>query len=270
MKRFMLATTIALSTAAPALAQDLHAVDFVLDIENNQIITGAVDTSDGSAVFPVRVKSAVMGAEGFPNFTNDPGFTSRLGDLIPGMTIGFTILAAPRAWNSDDQNFDTFADDTITVRAAGQNIVAPSADTPVMGIVFGQAALDPDAFFHHHMQFLLLDGGLPPTVDGVWLLQLQLWTETSGIAPTDTLYLIFAQGAGEDELQNAIDYVEDELIGSPCIADLNADGTLNFFDVSAFLSAFSAGDLSVDLNSDGVLNFFDVSAFLSAFSAGCP
>ena len=25
-----------------------------------------------------------------------------------------------------------------------------------------------------------------------------------------------------------------------------------------------------DLNGDGVLNFFDVSVFLSSFSAGCP
>ena len=47
-------------------------------------------------------------------------------------------------------------------------------------------------------------------------------------------------------------------------------GELNFFDVSAFLVAFNAGDLSVDFNNDGMLNFFDVSAFLKAFSAGCP
>ena len=47
-------------------------------------------------------------------------------------------------------------------------------------------------------------------------------------------------------------------------------GELNFFDVSAFLSAFNAGDASADLNSDGMFNFFDVSLFLSAYSAGCP
>jgi hypothetical protein len=55
-----------------------------------------------------------------------------------------------------------------------------------------------------------------------------------------------------------------------CIADLNGDGALNFFDVSAFLSAFGDGDLIADFTGDGVLNFFDVSAFLSAFAAGCP
>ena len=55
-----------------------------------------------------------------------------------------------------------------------------------------------------------------------------------------------------------------------CTADLSGDGMLNFFDVSAFLSAYSGGDLLADFNGDGVLNFFDVSAFLNAFNAGCP
>ena len=267
MKQLILSTTLALSAAA-ALGGDIHAVDFVLAVENNQIMTGAVG-GDGSVIFPSRVKSAVFGAEGFPNFTNDPGFTSRLGDLIPGMSIGFTILGAPRVWDIDNQNFDTLAGETITVRGAGQDILAPSTDVPVMGIVFGQAALDPGAFFHHHLQYLL-NGGLPPQVDGVWLLQLQLWSETGSVMPSDPLFLVFAQGSGEGKLQNAIDYVENELIATPCITDLNGDGSLDFFDVSAFLTAFNAGDLGVDLNTDGVLNFFDVSAFLTAYSVGCP
>ncbi|PCI10015.1 hypothetical protein COB72_04530 [bacterium] len=55
-----------------------------------------------------------------------------------------------------------------------------------------------------------------------------------------------------------------------CPADLTGDGMLNFFDVSAFLSAFASGDLAADFTGDGMLNFFDVSAFLSAFAAGCP
>jgi hypothetical protein len=57
---------------------------------------------------------------------------------------------------------------------------------------------------------------------------------------------------------------------APCPADLNGDGVLNFFDVSAFLSGFATMDPIADFNNDGVYNFFDVSAFLSAFAAGCP
>ena len=58
--------------------------------------------------------------------------------------------------------------------------------------------------------------------------------------------------------------------GVACPADLTGDGQLNFFDVSAFLSAFSSMDPVADFTGDGNFNFFDVSAFLSAFSAGCP
>ncbi len=58
--------------------------------------------------------------------------------------------------------------------------------------------------------------------------------------------------------------------GNPCPADLTGDGSLNFFDVSAFLSAFSMNDPVADFTNDGSFNFFDVSAFLAAFSAGCP
>ncbi len=59
-------------------------------------------------------------------------------------------------------------------------------------------------------------------------------------------------------------------VADACVADLNGDGSLDFFDVSAFLSAFTAGDAAADLNGDGRFDFFDVSAFLNAFSAGCP
>ena len=55
-----------------------------------------------------------------------------------------------------------------------------------------------------------------------------------------------------------------------CPADLTNDGQLNFFDVSAFLSAFATQDPIADFNDDSLYNFFDVSDFLSAFTLGCP
>lgn len=55
-----------------------------------------------------------------------------------------------------------------------------------------------------------------------------------------------------------------------CPADLNGDGVLDFFDISAFLSAFGSGDLAADFTGDGVFDFFDISAFLGEFTAGCP
>lgn len=55
-----------------------------------------------------------------------------------------------------------------------------------------------------------------------------------------------------------------------CPADLTDDGIYDFFDISAFLTAFNAQNPIADITGDGVYDFFDISAFLSAFSAGCP
>ncbi len=56
----------------------------------------------------------------------------------------------------------------------------------------------------------------------------------------------------------------------PCTADFNNDGSLNFFDISAFITAFESRDPTTDLNADGRWNYFDISTFLTLFTQGCP
>lgn len=56
----------------------------------------------------------------------------------------------------------------------------------------------------------------------------------------------------------------------PCPVDLTGDGLVDFFDVSAFLTAYNLMDPVADYNHDSVINFFDVSVFLSDYAAGCP
>ncbi len=55
-----------------------------------------------------------------------------------------------------------------------------------------------------------------------------------------------------------------------CQPDINGDGQLDFFDVSGFLTAFSAQEAIADFNNDSAWDFFDISAFLTAYGAGCP
>lgn len=63
-------------------------------------------------------------------------------------------------------------------------------------------------------------------------------------------------------------------ISVDCIADINDDGVLNFFDVSAFMALWSAQDPAADLfpisGGDGVWNFFDISQYITYFTSGCP
>lgn len=59
--------------------------------------------------------------------------------------------------------------------------------------------------------------------------------------------------------------------GNDCLADFNNDGSVNFFDISAFIAAYNTQDPSADIAAPfGVWNFFDISAFIGAYNAGCP
>ena len=74
--------------------------------------------------------------------------------------------------------------------------------------------------------------------------------------------------AGVDAVSVTLLSCEDPV--DDCPADMTGDGVLDFFDISAFLSAFSTQDPAADFTGDGTFDFFDISAFLSAFGAGCP
>lgn len=64
----------------------------------------------------------------------------------------------------------------------------------------------------------------------------------------------------------------DALSIMPCNdADLTQPyGQLDFYDVSAFLVAYSAMDPIADWDSNGSYDFFDVAGFLGDFNTGCP
>ena len=93
--------------------------------------------------------------------------------------------------------------------------------------------------------------GLPTTV-----------CESLQFQDPDTL-VVFTHGRGS--------FVTD-LPADPCSeADLAEPfGILDLADITAFVSAFLAGDASADLNDDGVFDLSDIVAFVTAFNAGCP
>ncbi len=109
--------------------------------------------------------------------------------------------------------------------------------------------------------------------EGSW----RLGTDASGTNATqaqidailtslESLFIGLEFGAGLAEERVDLDRVS----LSDCIADFTGDGSLNFFDVSAFLQAFGSNDSLADMTNDGNFNFFDVSTFLQAFANGCP
>lgn len=87
----------------------------------------------------------------------------------------------------------------------------------------------------------------------------------NSVALFDTKTIVGAQG--DDDATGAM-YMFNKT--PSCRADLTGDGVLDFYDISAFLTAIANQDPSADFNDDGSLDFSDVSAFLTAFLAGCP
>ena len=56
-----------------------------------------------------------------------------------------------------------------------------------------------------------------------------------------------------------------------CRADTNADGLLNFFDVTTYIASFNNGDPAADIAAPiGTLNFFDLLGYIARFNTGCP
>lgn len=96
------------------------------------------------------------------------------------------------------------------------------------------------------------------------------WQERSitVIAAEGINRLMFRATTGANSRGPVLDAVQLSLVA--CLADINGDGELDFFDISAFLTAFSSLDPVADITGDGEFDFFDISAFLVAFAKGCP
>lgn len=71
---------------------------------------------------------------------------------------------------------------------------------------------------------------------------------------------------------DAVSLALDDQAPAACPADLAEPlGTINFFDLLAYIGLFNAQSPQADLAEPfGVLNFFDLTAYLSSYNAGCP
>ncbi|MFG0315228.1 MAG: DUF1028 domain-containing protein [Phycisphaerales bacterium] len=76
--------------------------------------------------------------------------------------------------------------------------------------------------------------------------------------------LVVHAGMGDDAVRLMPDF---SVSVSTFLADMNADGMCNFFDVSAYLAAYFSGDILADIDRDGSIDFRDASAFLQSYNA---
>jgi len=92
----------------------------------------------------------------------------------------------------------------------------------------------------------------------------------SGYLNTMSEVVSFTNGMYYGRMFGSGELIDLRACGDRCNLDLNNDGMLNFFDISAFITGFAENDPATDFNRDGSWDFFDVSAYLNAYTNGCP
>tara|TARA_R110000782_G_scaffold19140_9_gene52305 strand:- start:2760 stop:5918 length:3159 start_codon:yes stop_codon:yes gene_type:complete len=95
---------------------------------------------------------------------------------------------------------------------------------------------------------------------------------TADAGVTGRFDAIDAPVPADDRLAVRVRYLPDEIrIGAVCKPDINFDGQLNFFDISAFIALYNVQDPDADVSAPfGVWNFFDIAAYIGQYNTGCP
>lgn len=127
--------------------------------------------------------------------------------------------------------------------------------------------IDSSSTFHADgtLDLSLIDGFNPTTA---WVATIV--TADAGV--TGTFDTIIAPPTPLDpRLSFKIGYFDNEIrVGAVCNTDFDFSGSLNFLDVSMYLSLYGMMDPIADMNSDGSFNFLDISLFLSSYGQSCP
>lgn len=211
------ALLVATVLAMPTLAEEehTHAGDFEVSLVGGKLTLG----------------ESVLGAEmelvgSAPNqvFTTDePGFDSLVGTFTAGTAVGFNILSPLGLWNGS--GFDVINPSTGPVLTISNTVglTTFSASTST-GYVDGYTLdANNDGQWHKHLGFNLLgDGGVTTSIagEGIYLLELELFSTDPSISPSDSLFIVFNNGGElwEETHDQAVEWAEANLVPEPTTA----------------------------------------------------
>ncbi len=206
----VLASTISVF-AAGASAQK-HG-DIAPLVENGRIVTwlGIDDPPPGMLIGPERV----FGAEfldpgpGLPIINNEPGYLGLAGNPLEGFSLGFNVRTWLRPWDLGGQAFpDLPASTTITLSAPILGAVTtPQTATVVPGLTIPML---PVGGFDFHF-----DHELNANTPGIYLLELELFTNRPGTQNSLPFWVVFNYGLPEPEHEAAIEWVRNNLVPAP-------------------------------------------------------
>lgn len=290
------------STPMTALGNDRYAADLPPAPCGSSIFYSfSVETTDSQTVsFPSTGDFSALAQQFFIAFEDDMESDTGWAAGEPGdtATTGIWERAIPEptdAQPGEDRTPGGGVNCWITGAAAGTGLGDNDVDsgfTTLTTPMFDLTQLGPDAELRY-WRWYSNDRGASPNDDQMFISisndagfswrdveevseNTNAWVErrfriADLIEPTSTMLVRFiAADFGSGSIVEAgIDDLRILSVGCDTNpADLNGDGNLDFFDISAFLSAFNDQDPIADFNNDGNIDFFDVSAFLKAFGNG--
>ncbi len=236
MKTKLMSVVVGVCGGACGLASAQHAGDVLLTVENGRIVTGLVDEGGTNVRSNVRVFGTRLGEIG-PNFTDEPGFDNDPGTFAVGSRIGFNVRRAVRVY--DANQFGTVGGDfeiafgPLNIQTAGSDVPVPGFSLPV-GI---------NGEWHTHLEYTLLS----PATEGLYLLELELYSDQPGINPSLPFWIVFNQNQSESSHAVALRWANVHLAGA-CVADVddgtstgNYDGGVTIDDLLYYVLRFEGG-----------------------------
>lgn len=167
-----------------------------------------------------------------PFFTQDPGFNSASGSgLTAGSSLSFSLLGSLGYWNgTGGVSFSPVTTgETFALNFGAQTRTVAGSSTPQAG--FAIQTIGAGGTVHRHLNAFLNgpDGNTLPAgagswgagdgvqaANGVYLFAIQLSQDPAGgIAPSDPIYLAFNNGLTEELHDQAIEWINANLVPEP-------------------------------------------------------
>ena len=176
-----------------------HEGDVGLVIQDNQLQTAVI--ADGQYINGEQIFTAAFGDSGFDYFTQNPGWDAAPSTFTPGATFSWSAVAGLKKYESGVG----FVASPATLRVSFSTISVTVGAEPTEGFAL---QVQPDGGFHKHVNFFLQgENGVEPEA-GAYLLETQLEIIDSGIAPSQSVYVIFDNMAPEIQTE-AVAFLEE-------------------------------------------------------------
>lgn len=197
-----------------------HEGDYGLLVQGGQVVTGIGDHDTGTiGDIGERAFAAEIDINGAFWEAEEPGVFIPEASLPDNTQVSFTIEAALRYWDGTGPVNLSVAPDAMTLEFGPESRTTPAVDGDVSGF---SITYDADAIggFDEHFDFLM-DSGAPA---GIYVLQMRFGL--SGFADSESTWTVFNAGLDEAAHEEAIEWVEANLVPAPGALALLGFGSL--------------------------------------------